>query len=98
VVPFDGQVTGERVAVRADGSTLVVLKVIVGYLSISRTFDERRSLSRISLWVRMLAVWMVTCTEDFLRVVGIDVGDRTKADVGVCRSGYRQHARIDDGR
>src|SRR5215469_1018200 len=43
-----------------DFSTLVLLKVIVGYLSTSRKLDDRRSLSRCSLWVRMLAVLMLT--------------------------------------
>src|SRR5258707_15376749 len=39
-------------------SILVLLKVMVGYLSTSRKLDERRSLSRVSLWVRMLAELM----------------------------------------
>src|SRR5215469_6939843 len=41
-------------------STPVLLKVMVGYLSTSRKLDDRRSLSRCSLWVRMLAVLMLT--------------------------------------
>src|SRR5262249_58181230 len=45
-------------------STLVLLKVITGFLSPSRKFDERRSLSLTPLLVRMLAVEMVTSTED----------------------------------
>src|SRR2546428_69325 len=45
-----------------DALILVLLNVIVGYFSTSRKLDERRSLSRCSLWVRMLAVLMVTST------------------------------------
>src|SRR6266700_4189472 len=52
------------------GSILVLLKVIVGYLSTSRKFDERRSLSRWVLWVRILAVWMVTSTDDASGLLG----------------------------
>src|SRR6266581_4789492 len=43
-------------------SIFVLLKVMVGYLSTSRNVDERRSLSRCSLWVRMLEVLIVAST------------------------------------
>jgi hypothetical protein len=39
------------------------LKVITGNLSTSRKFDERTSLSRASLWVRMPAAWVVASTD-----------------------------------
>ena len=42
----------------------VLLNVIVGYSSTPRKLDERRSLSRCSLCVRMLAVVIVTSTLD----------------------------------
>jgi hypothetical protein len=45
-------------------TTLVLLKVIVGNVSTSRKFDERRSLSLVSLWVRMLAACIVTSTDE----------------------------------
>src|SRR5437588_3752670 len=46
------------------GSILVLLKVMVGYFSASRKLDDRRSLSRCSLWVRMLAVLIVASAVD----------------------------------
>ena len=46
-------------------SIFVLLKFMVGYLSISRKLDPRRSRSRCSLWVRMLAVWIVAEKDDF---------------------------------
>src|SRR5687767_5625892 len=42
----------------------VLLKLIVGYLSSSRKYDERRSLSRCALLVVKLATLIVTSTED----------------------------------
>jgi len=42
-----------------DGSILVLLKVMVGCVSASRKLDERRSLSLVSLCVRMLSVLML---------------------------------------
>src|SRR6266571_5344207 len=53
------------------GSILVLLKVIVGYLSTSRRFDDRRSLSRLSLWVRILAACMVISTDDVSGLSGL---------------------------
>src|SRR5258708_4285685 len=44
------------------GSTFLLRKVIVGYLSSSRKYDERRSLSRCALLVVRLATLMVTST------------------------------------
>src|SRR5436853_15819 len=38
---------------------------MVGYFSISRKLEPRRSRSRCSLWVRMLAVWIVAVNEAF---------------------------------
>src|ERR1700736_4509462 len=46
------------------GSILVLLKVMVGYFSTSRKLDDRRSLSRCSLCVRMLAVLMLVLWDE----------------------------------